>query len=494
MSMIDVSHLTFGYDGSYDMVFEDATFRLDTDWKTGFVGRNGRGKTTFLHLLQGKMKYAGTIHASVDFAYFPFAVKEENEMTWEAAQQAAPQAEQWQLIRELNLLEVDPEVLYRPFCSLSPGEKGKVLLSALFLKENVFLLIDEPTNHMDQEARERLAEYLKKKQGFLLVSHDRAFLDGCVDHILTIQKTKIVVQKGNYSTWDAQRLDRQRAEMEENQRLKREIKRLSAAVEATKNWSQKLESTKKGERSGGGRPHTGYIGHRAAKMMKRSKSLERRQQETIEEKAALLKDVEEAPDLKVTPLNYGGRRLLEAKDLSLYYGEKKVCGPLHFEVRSGERICIRGKNGAGKSSLLRLILGQPLQHTGELLRGGGLKISYVDQDTSGLRGDLNEFAHQREIDQTLLKTILRKLGFSREQFDQKLERLSDGQKKKVLIAGSLCQQAHLYIWDEPLNFIDVLSRGQIEELLLKGQPTMLFVEHDSVFQEKIATKILSLES
>ncbi len=121
--------------------------------------------------------------------------------------------------------------------------------------------------------------------------------------------------------------------------------------------------------------------------------------------------------------------------------------------------------------------------------GSGLKISYVPQGTSGLSGTLDDYAAARSIDATLFKAILRKLDFARIQFEKRIEDYSDGQKKKVLIAASLCEEAHLYIWDEPLNYIDVISRMQIEDLLLTYKPTMLFVEHDNAFCENVATRI-----
>ena len=191
MSLINVTNLTFGYDGSYDNIFENVSFQIDTDWKLGFTGRNGRGKTTFLNLLLGKYEYRGTIAAKTNFEYFPFAVTEPENHTIDVIESIYPDYELWQVMRELSLLQVDEDVLYRPFVTLSNGEQTKVLLAALFLKENSFLLIDEPTNHLDMEARKVVSDYLKSKRGFILVSHDRAFLDNCIDNILSINKTNI---------------------------------------------------------------------------------------------------------------------------------------------------------------------------------------------------------------------------------------------------------------------------------------------------------------
>ena len=201
MSMIRVENLTFSYPSSYDNIFENVNFQIDTDWKLGFVGRNGRGKTTFLNLLLGKYEYRGKISASVEFDYFPYPVKDIDRLTEDVLREVCPLAEEWEILRELSWLEVDADVLWRPFGTLSNGERTKALLAALFLNEGHFLLIDEPTNHLDSKGREIVASYLKSKKGFILVSHDRSFLDGCVDHILSINRADIQVQKGNFTSW-----------------------------------------------------------------------------------------------------------------------------------------------------------------------------------------------------------------------------------------------------------------------------------------------------
>ena len=165
-----------------------------------------------------------------------------------------------------------------------------------------------------------------------------------------------------------------------------------------------------------------------------------------------------------------------------------------MEVRRGERVALQGGNGCGKSSVLKMVLGINTCSAGRLELASGLVISYVPQDTSGLSGTLNEFAEKEGIDRTLFLAILRKLDFARVQFEKRMEDYSEGQKKKVLIAGSLCRQAHLYIWDEPLNYIDVFSRMQIEQLIRRFKPTMLFVEHDARFVRDTATRIVSFET
>ena len=201
MSLINVTNLTFAYDGSYENIFENVNFQIDTNWKLGFTGRNGRGKTTFLNLLLGKQEYRGSISASVEFSYFPYQVADRSVLAIDAVEDMHPEYEYWRVAREMAKLHLDEDVLYRPYETLSNGEQTKLQLAVLFSKENAFLLIDEPTNHLDIRGRELVSQYLSSKKGFILVSHDRAFLDGCVDHILSINKSDIQVSRGNFSTW-----------------------------------------------------------------------------------------------------------------------------------------------------------------------------------------------------------------------------------------------------------------------------------------------------
>ncbi len=471
MSLIQVSNLTFGYEGSFDNVFENASFSIDTNWRCGFIGRNGRGKTTFLNLLLRKYAYSGTISASVNFEYFPFEVENPDDTPLEIAESIMPDFEMWRLTRELNLLDADPGLLYRPYSTLSYGERTKVLLSILFIRENSFLLIDEPTNH-------------------------RAFLDEVIDHVLSINRADITVMRGNFTTWQQEKDREDQFELQQNENLKKDVKRLEAAARRSAEWSNRAEDRKIGfkpERTEKAIDRRAYEGEKSRKMMKRAKSIESRRNDALEEKSALLKNIESADTkLQIATLRHPKDLLVEANDLSIDYGDGPIFPPLRFEIRRGDRAALQGKNGCGKSSIIKLLCGEDVPHTGTLKTASGLAVSYIPQSAEGLSGTLRDYAEHCGIDESLFKSILRKLEFQRTQFEKRMEDFSEGRKKKVLIARSLCEKAHLLVWDEPLNFIDVISRMQLETLLKECVPTVIFVEHDRRFVENVATKIIRL--
>ncbi len=516
MAQISVNNLTFSYEGSYDNIFENVSFSVDTDWKLGFIGRNGKGKTTFLNLLLGKYEYSGTITTATVFDCFPYHItKEQMELcAAEFIEELKSRCELWRVICELEQLHEDAEILYRPFKTLSPGERTKVLLGVLFSGENDFLLIDEPTNHLDQETRENVKQYLSSKKGFILVSHDRDLLDACVDHVLVLNRQTIEVQSGNFSGWWENKQRRDSFVKAENEKHLKEIGKLKQASERIAAWADRNEGTKIGydpvkehDRSPATRA---YIGAKTKKMQSRVKQMEKRINRELEEKEGLLADLEQPVDLKLMPLSHHKETLVNVRDYSVTYSDAKnpVFSNLTFSIKKGERIALHGENGCGKSTLIKIILqktgfmeefyqrfpdGKPVfTESGVCETASGLIISYVSQDTSMLKGGISCFCKENNLDESLFCAILRQLDMERVQFSKNMEDYSAGQKKKVLLAASLLTSAHLYIWDEPLNFIDVFSRMQIEKLLLEYQPTMLFVEHDVKFREKVATGVVEL--
>ena len=439
MSLIKISNLTFGYDGSLNNIFENVSFNIDTDWKLGLIGRNGKGKTTFLNLLQEKYKYEGTITKNVEVDYFPFEVKDKDRMAIEIINEIAPNIEDWEIIKELNLLNADIEILYRNFNILSGGEQAKILLISLFLKGENFLLIDEPTNHLDIETKNNIIKYLENKKGFILVSHDRNLLDKVVDHIISINNTNIEIAQGNFSSWKENKDRQDNFEMKQNEKLQKDINRLEIASKNTENWSNAVEKSKYKNNNSEPKIDRGYVGHKSAKMMKKSKVMENRIEKAINEKSNLLNNIDRNDSLKIIPLESRKKPLILANNLQIKYDEKTIFSPISFEIENGDRIAIVGKNGIGKSSILKLILENKIQYNGELKIVNGLKISYVSQNTESLKGNLKKFAEENKIDESIFKAMLSKMGFSKNDFDTNINEMSEGQKKKVLIAKSISE-------------------------------------------------------
>ena len=485
---VSIRDLSFTYDGSYTPVFEHVSFNFDTSWRLGLIGRNGKGKTTLLRLLMKEFRPEGRIDIPLTPVYFPYPVADDSLNTREIMLSAAPGAEEWQLICELNQLDVDDSVLDRPFYTLSKGEQTKALLAALFTREDAYPLIDEPTNHLDAHGRALVADYLRRKDGYLLVSHDRAFLNRCIDHVLSLNRSDVWAMQGNYDTWEARLNQQNEYEQGRNEVLRRDIKHLEDSARRTAEWSNKVEATK----IGGHTYDRGAVGAQAAAMMKKSMSTLRRRERAIEEKRSLLHNVEKVGELKLTVLRHPKDVLISVVNGKVEYDGRVVCENVNFVLRQGQRLSLTGPNGCGKSSILKALAGMGGSLSGEISIAPNLVISYVPQQTDDLTGTMDDFISRAGVDETLFKAILRNMDFTRDLFERPLARMSQGQKKKLLLARSLCIPAHLYIWDEPLNYIDVLSRVQLEGLLTEYAPTMLLVEHDAVFLERVCTDRLEL--
>lgn len=484
-----IRNLSFTYEGGWAPVFENLSVNLDTSWRLGLIARNGRGKTTLLRLLTGELPRRGDISLPLEPVYFPFAPRDAGADTLCVMRAAAPEAEDWRFLREMNALRLREDVLDRPFDTLSRGEQTKALLCALFSREDVYPLIDEPTNHLDAHGRGLVAEYLRRKDGFLLVSHDRAFLNRCVDHVLTLQKSDAWVMQGDYDAWE-ERFNRQNASEEaRNEALKRDISRLEQSARRASQWSDRVEKGKYHvAESECAAVDRGYVGARSAALMKRAQNTLKRRERAMEEKSALLKNVERVGELKLTVLSHPKRTLVSVRDGRVRYGDSIVAEGVEFTLAQGDRVALTGPNGAGKSSILKALCGAGGALEGEVHLAPGLVVSYVPQETDGLRGDLRGFVRARGLDETLFKAILRNMDFQREAFERPMDTFSQGQKKKILLAASLCTPAHLYVWDEPLNYIDVFSRVQVERLIEESRPTLLLVEHDQRFLQTVCNR------
>lgn len=511
MSNIEFKDLTFGYGDN--LIFNHAQINIDDRWKLGLVGRNGRGKSTLLNLLQGKITTDSSITTDKNFVYFPQLLTEEDfndkdkskkqntadkysveslsvkitdrnsQLTYYVLNELA-EFEQWKLERELSLLKVDLEILWRPFGSLSGGEQTKCLLAILFLDEDNFPLIDEPTNHLDLESRKIVADYLQKKSGFIVVSHDRNFLDEVCDHTLAIERQQIVLYQGNFSTYEREKQLRDDFELAEDEKLRKDISRLKKTSLEKRDWSNQRENV----------AGATFVDKKVAKKQnQRAKSIEKRMGQEVENKEKLLKNIEKTEPLIMNFQPSHHKRLIQFENFSLGFTEKLLFQPIDFSLKVGEIAAIVGPNGQGKSSIFKYLSGDfSGEHSGFVQFPQGIRLSFVRQIYDN-RGYLKDFATEYQLNYELFLANLRKLGMERKQFSQKIETMSQGQQKKVELARSLSQEAELYLWDEPLNYLDVFNREQIIQLLETYHPTMLLVEHDQAFVEKISNQIINLK-
>lgn len=549
MAQIEIKNVTFYYDDFYHPVFENLNLNLDTDWKLALIGRNGRGKSTLLKLLQGGLEpSAGSIRRQGSVSYFPYTsdtkfvktldvVKEyigglqtmelfmeeywardsgaefvsgeesparesDEETSTGELEEYLRVLEQYSALdgyemesrinREVAEIGLSTELLERDFFTLSGGEQTCMLIIALFLRKDPFVLLDEPTNHLDWEKKAYLMEYLKKKKGYIIVSHDTLFLDQVTDHILAINKTDVQVEQGNYSTWRRNVELKDQFELRTRQRLSREIGQLERQSQLNRAWSdvgnkQKYDFTCNARANG------------AKAYMRQAKAAEQHIQDNLEAKRNLLRNMEEVKHLSIYQDILEEECLIRAENVGFcYVGESSpVFENVNLRVFPGDKLWIRGKNGAGKTTLLKLLAGR--LPGAEIQYAEGLSIAYAFQEPKWRSGDVKEHLKgewdgRNEFGQRYVRFI----GFCElfdlpEGFDRRpLETLSSGELKKVDIARVLSSEHQVLFLDEPLNYMDVYFKEQLAEALSDRELTIVFVEHNEEFGEQIANKIIRL--
>ena len=413
--------------------------------------------TTFLNLLQGKLVGRGEIQTKLNFSYYPIRIKDPANITLYELQDQI-MFEQWKLERELNLMHVDSNLIWQSFNTLSGGEQTKILLALSFIDENSFPLIDEPTNHLDEESRQEICKYLTKHhKGYIVVSHDRNFLNQVTDHVLAIENTEIHLYQGNYATYEQIKEARDEFNREKNEKIAGEIKNLHNQKEQFYHWAQKIEARKNlGQKTQyilnrRARVNKAAIGHAAAKMMKKSITRRNRMDKKIEEKEGLMVNIEDIPKLT---MNFQ----------SNYH-----------------------------SAFLKFLLNKVSANSnGRCELTNGLRISYLPQDLTIYQGSLKNFALHQKLSYEDLLNILKKMGFPHTNFNVPIEEMSMGQQKRIALAKSLLEPADLYLWDEPANYLDVFNQDQLINLLQEVKPAMLLIDHDQYFIEQVADERIKL--
>lgn len=523
MSRIVLSDLSFHYDQPYEPVFEHLTLAIDTSWRTAVIGRNGMGKSTLLALIRGDLApTGGSVHHDLALTSFPFEPPPRVTRTGDVVLDGVAPFRRWEremevlstrddaesiarfgtileeyqrlggyqiegrIEREFEAMALDSSLLERDFATLSGGERTRALIVSLFLREGTFPLIDEPTNHLDLDGRERLGAYLASKSGFVVVSHDRTFLDSAADHVVAINRSDIRLHQTNYSGW---RRQMDLTELHEKRRfdnLTRQVRTLEEAARQRRTWSHAKEKQKRGAYD------KGRIGHLAARHMKRALHAERRAAEDLEDKKALLQNAEKERRLRLRSEGGGPETLVRATGLTVTLGGRHVLDGVDVNVRQGERVAVIGPNGSGKTTLLRALAGEVPLAEGVVSVSRHVRVERAHQDPLWQSGYLRDRLREGGIDEIAFRRVMGSLGVTGEVFERPLHTFSLGERKKVDLCRSFVGSAHLYIWDEPMNDIDIFSREQIERAILRHEPTMLFVEHDRWFIDRVATSVLDL--
>lgn len=492
MGEIKLSNVSYKYDNQATPVFNHLNLTLHDDWKLGVVGRNGKGKTTLLKLISGEITGTGIVKSTSKVQYFPYTVAE-NQTVLNIYQSLSDEP-LWKFNKELQSIGLHQEIIQRTFSTLSGGEKTKVLLAILFLDENSFKLIDEPTNHLDEFGSESVIDYLNQKTGFIVVSHNSFLLRKICDHILAFEKNTIRVHHGDYEAYAKQKNIEADLIADSNKKIDTKIKSLKSISNHNKRWSMKKEATKinktgdRNKKAG----DKGKIGKNAAKLMKKAKLADKKMEQEVKKQKELRHDTYEIDDLIIKGSDNQIKTLINFSAFSLGY-PNALFTPISLSITAGDVVGISGENGAGKTSLLKQILGTFSGETvGDIKVNNQLEISTIAQ-TYYHNETIDEYIEKNEVDRTIFLTNLHKLGVARSDFQKQISEMSMGQQKRIELARSLAQRADLYVWDEPLNYLDAYNQQQLLKLIQENEVTMIIVDHNHDFLNAMCNKKIKLK-
>lgn len=365
-------------------------------------------------------------------------------------------------------------MLNQNYNNLSGGEKTKINLAKLLLKNPDILLLDEPTNHLDIDSLNFLEDLVMNYKGaILIVSHDRYFLDKVITKTILLENGKDNIYFGNYSYF-----------LEEDER------RTLAKFEIYKNQQKQIEKMKESIKT------LRRFGEIAKNEMffKRAKSIEKRleKMEVLERVNPNSKSI----DLKFNVENRAGNDVLRIENLTKMFNQKIIFENANLFLTYGEKAALIGKNGTGKSSLIKMIIGKDKQFSGDIKLGASIKIGYIPQNIifeNTNQTILDYFLEDNSFTETQARTKLAKYGFRGENVFKKIYSLSGGEKVRLLLIKLIQKDINFLILDEPTNHIDIDTRELLEESLNEYSGTVLFVSHDRFFINKLANRILNIE-
>ncbi len=516
MIEIQVNALVRSFEVGHN-VLDGLTFQIDQGERVGLLGKNGAGKTTLFKILTGELDHdegavtvgqgrrVGLIsqipvyppgHTVEDVLRSAFArltkLAEEMETLTErmAAGESDPAllrrygalSERFEVFggydtdvavnKIANGLSISPEMRSQLFDSLSGGEKTRVNLGRLILEDTDILLLDEPTNHLDLHATEWLEEYIRSFRGTVVaISHDRYFLDRVVTRVIEIQDGKAEFYSGNYSFYAVEKERRYQERMKQYQKEQAKIQQLERAAEQLRLWA--------------------FMG--MDKTYRRAVNIERR----IERMRTTSKPTKaKKMDARFTAAEFHGDEVLSIRSLAKSYGDKRLFEGITLKVEGGERIALIGDNGTGKSTLIKMIVGELYPDDGRIRTGPQVKLAYLPQIIHFDHPDWNlvetMMGAKRGISAQSARNRLAAYDFQGEDVFKPVSVLSGGEQSRLRLCMLMDDEINLLILDEPTNHLDIASREWIEEAVEAYDGTLLFVSHDRYFINRFATRIWEL--
>ncbi len=515
MTICSVNNVTKSFGGN--IIFENISLEIKNGERVGLVGRNGSGKTTIFGLLTGMESLdAGAIHMKkgtrighvaqipkfdevltvYDVLSAAFKVEKELEKEMHALEKnMAEEQEQSSLQKlmerygviqekfaflggyeiEANIMKVAnglqvTDLFSRVFTELSGGEQTKVSLAYMLLQKPDLLLLDEPTNHLDLFAVEWLEQFLKEYTGTVMViSHDRYFLDEVVTKIFDLEDGEIHVYHTNYSQFVEEKEERLLQEFQAYQEQQKKIKKMKEAIKRLREWANQANP-----------PNEGL--HKRARNMERAlERIEKLKRPILERKQM---------GLQFEGQERSGKDVVVMKEVSKGFAGRPLFEQANLHVRFQERAAIVGRNGTGKTTLLKLLLEEINPDVGEIRIGSSVKIGYLSQHTYGnLKSNVLEaFREYVAVTEGEARHILAKFLFYGPAVFKKVTQLSGGEKMRLRLAQLMYQDINFLILDEPTNHLDIESREVLEEALEQYNGTILAVSHDRYFLNKLFEK------
>lgn len=522
MAYIQAEKVSYRYTGNIDYTLKNISFRLDSNSRIGLIGDNGTGKTTLLKLLSRELAPEGVI----DFRLEPGVLSQEiSDLEMSVIEQIYNQHPQllalknqienftgedldvfseyeelggWDFETELEIwlskFKLSEMFLRRSLKTLSGGEKTKVGIISLVMRSPDVLLLDEPTNHLDLESILWLEEYLKnQKKPYLVISHDRTFLDNTTTTTWEIDDGMLVHFSGNYSFYKQKKQEEHDLQKKLYEQQTKKIKQLTKDAQQKKKWALGFQ----GETGTNGySPVYEDLQNLSKKSMRHAKVAQKRVERILEKEKQNRPEYKEPARIEFRQKKEkSGKNCLTIRNLSKSFS-KNLFDDLNLIVSHGERVSITGVNGSGKTTLLKMIIGQETIDKGDIFTPENLAISYYSQEYENLdysQTILDELTGGNYVDQANVRKSLGSIGFQGDDVFNKISDLSPGERSKVAIVKVMLSDSSLLLLDEPTNHLEIRTREVVEEALLRYKGTIIFVSHDRKFQEKIATRTFSLD-